>query len=112
MSVAHCSTRTICPVFSYLCSLLKFPLLIIVVMHVCDSQISAGLFQYRNYCTNWELSFFIIYHSIFLLYIHDLPDVIFIIAITADDTTLYSKRDHASDLWQQLELDSELESDL
>ena len=30
----------------------------------------------------------------------------------ADDTTLYSKCDHASDLWQQLELASELESDL
>ena len=29
-----------------------------------------------------------------------------------DDTTLYSKFDQASDLWQQLELASELESDL
>ena len=34
------------------------------------------------------------------------------IAIYADDTTLYSKCDQASDLWQQLELASELESDL
>ena len=34
------------------------------------------------------------------------------IAICADDTTLYSKCDRASDLWQQLELASELESDL
>ena len=34
------------------------------------------------------------------------------IAIYADDTTLYSKCDRASDLWQQLELGSELESDL
>ena len=34
------------------------------------------------------------------------------IAIYADDTTLYSKCDQASDLWQQLELSSELESDL
>ena len=33
------------------------------------------------------------------------------IAISADDTTLYSKCDQASDLWQQLELASELESD-
>ena len=31
--------------------------------------------------------------------------------IYADDTTLYSKCDRASDLWQQLELASELESD-
>ena len=34
------------------------------------------------------------------------------IGIYADDTTLYSKCDRASDLWQQLELASELESDL
>ena len=38
------------------------------------------------------------------LYINDLPDdVICNIAIYADDTTLYSKCDQASDLWQQLE---------
>ena len=48
-----------------------------------------------------------------LLYINDLPDdVICDIAIYADDITLYSKCDQASDLWQQLELASELESDL
>ena len=34
------------------------------------------------------------------------------IAIYADDTTLFSKCYRASDLWQQLELASELESDL
>ena len=49
----------------------------------------------------------------FLLYINDLPDdFISNIAIYADDTTLYSKCDQASDLWQQLELASELDSDL
>ena len=49
----------------------------------------------------------------FLLYINDLPDdAICNIAIYAGDTTLYSKFDQASDLWQQLELDSELDSDL
>ena len=49
----------------------------------------------------------------FLLYINDLPDdVICNIVIYADDTTLYPKCDQASDLWQQLELSSELESDL
>ena len=40
--------------------------------------------------------------TLFLLYINDLPD----------DTTLYCKCDQASDLRQQLELTSELESDL
>ena len=51
--------------------------------------------------------------ALFLLYINGLPDdIICDIAIYADDTTLYSKCDQASDLWQQLELASELESDL
>ena len=51
--------------------------------------------------------------TLFLLYINDLPDdVICNIAIYADDTTLYSNCDQASDLWQQHELASELESDL
>ena len=50
---------------------------------------------------------------LFLLYINDfLDDFICNIAIYADDTTLYSKCDQASDVWQQLELASELESDL
>ena len=51
--------------------------------------------------------------TLFLLYINDLPDhVICDIAIYTDDTTLYCKCDQTSDLWQQLELASELESDL
>ena len=51
--------------------------------------------------------------TLFLLYINDLPvDVICDIAIYADDTTPCSKCDQASDLWQQLELASELKSDL
>ena len=38
--------------------------------------------------------------SLFLLYINDLlDDVICNIAIYADDSTLYSKCDQASDLW-------------
>ena len=50
--------------------------------------------------------------TLFLLYINDLPDdFICNIAIYADGTTLYSKCDQASDLWQQLEVASELESD-
>ena len=55
---------------------------------------------------------FLVLHF-FLPYINDLPnDVICNIAIYADDATLYSNCDQASDLWQQLELSSELESDL
>ena len=51
--------------------------------------------------------------TLFLLNINDLPDdVICNIAIYADNTTLYSKCDQTSNLWQQLELVSELESDL
>ena len=51
--------------------------------------------------------------TLFLLYINDLPDdVICDIAVYVDDTTLYSKCDQASDLWQQFELASELASDL
>ena len=51
--------------------------------------------------------------TLFLLYINDLPDyVICDIAIYADETTLYSKCDRASDLWQQRELAPELKSDL
>ena len=51
--------------------------------------------------------------TLFLLYINDVPDdVICNIAIYADDTTLYFMCDQASVLWQQLELASELESDL
>ena len=50
--------------------------------------------------------------TLFLLYINDLPDVICNIAVYAYDATLYSKCERASDLWQQLELASELQSDL
>ena len=50
---------------------------------------------------------------LFLLYINDLPDdVICNVAIYADDTTVYSKCYQVSDLWEQLELASELESNL
>ena len=49
--------------------------------------------------------------TIFLLYIIDLPhDVICSISIYADDTTLCSKCNQASDMWWHLELASELES--
>ena len=51
--------------------------------------------------------------KLFQLYISDLPDdVICNIAIYVDNTTLYSKFYPASDLSQQLELASELESEI
>ena len=47
--------------------------------------------------------------AILLLYINDLPDdVVCDVALYADDATLYCKCNQASDLWQQLELTSEL----
>ena len=50
--------------------------------------------------------------TLFLLYINDLPDdFVCDISIYRDDSNLYSKCDQESDLWQQLELVSELESD-
>ena len=52
-------------------------------------------------------------HTLFLLCINDLPnDFICNIVICVDDTTFYSQCHQASDLWQQLELAFELESNL
>ena len=51
--------------------------------------------------------------TLFLHYIYDLPDdVVCDIAIYVDDTTLCSKSNQASDLWEQLELTFQLEFDL
>ena len=51
--------------------------------------------------------------TLFLIYVNDFPnDVICDITIYVDDTALYSKCYQSSDLWQQLELPYELESDL
>ena len=56
---------------------------------------------------------FLVLHFSHNFHIIDLPDNgICNIAIIADDTAVCSKCDQASDLWKQLELASELESDL
>ena len=49
---------------------------------------------------------FILGPTLFLLYNSDLPDDVIC------DIAIYSKFDQASDMWQQLELASELESDI
>ena len=54
----------------------------------------------------------ILVFTLFLLYIDLHNDVICNVAVYADDTTLYSKFYRVSDLWQQLEMAAELESDL
>ena len=47
--------------------------------------------------------------TLFLLHFNDLPDdFVCNIATYPDDTTLFSKCDQVSDLWQQLEVASEL----
>ena len=68
----------------------------------------------QQYTVNaWVLQGFMFRPTLFLLYINNLSDdAIYNTSICADDTILYSKCDQASDMWQQLELTSELESDL
>ena len=74
--------------------------------------------HYKNIQLTLEFAkapFFVLHYTLYtsLLYINDFPDdIICNIAIYALDTTLYSKCDQASDLWQQLELASELGSNL
>ena len=51
------------------------------------------------------LDFPVLGHTIFLLYINDLPDdAICDIVISADDTSVYSRCDQTSVLWQLLDL--------
>ena len=56
--------------------------------------------------------FFVLHFSFYTLMTFLMMLFVILLAIYADDTTHYSKCDHGSDLWQQLEMISELESDL
>ena len=50
--------------------------------------------------------------TLIMLYINELPDdAVCDISVYADDTTVYSKCNQASDLWQQLKLAAGSESD-
>ena len=75
---------------------------------------SFGWFWIESLLKNNQLKLLsILSPTLFVLYINDVPeDVICDIAIYVDDTTLYTRYDQASDLWQQIELASELDFDL
>ena len=60
-----------------------------------------------------DLFLVLLYIVFYYTLINNLPaDVICNITVYADDTTLCSKCDQASNLWQELELVSEFESDI
>ena len=56
----------------------------------------------------FKASFLLLYFSYYTL----MTFLMMLSIMSADDTTLYIKCDQASDLWQQLELASKLQSDL
>ena len=92
------------------------PMVGLISSFVSDRQLCVvldGTFS-QEYQVNVEVPWgSIVGSTLFLLYINDLTDdLIYDIAIYAGDTTLCSKCDQASDLWQQLALASELEADL
>ena len=69
-------------------------------------------FVYKDYHTRYTQGS-ILGSTLSLLYINDFfDDFIYNSAAYADDGTLQSKCDQAFDLWQQVELASELDSDL
>ena len=56
--------------------------------------------------------FLVLHFSYYTLMTFLMMLFVILLSMGADDTTLYSKCDQASDLWQQLDIVSELESDL
>ena len=90
----------------------------VVLLQNCEPELSYILAELFTKCLKqscfpdcWKVLVVHLGPTLFLVYINDLPDdVICYIAIYADDTTLYSKCDQASDLRQLLELACQLES--
>ena len=80
----------------------------------CQFQVVLDGKSSKEYPVNVEVpQGSILASTLFLLYFNDLlDDVICNIAFYGDDTNLYSKFDQTSYLWQQLEMVSEIESDL
>ena len=72
-----------------------------------------GKWSQESSVNAWVLQGPILGPTLFLLYINYLPDDITCnIGVYVNDTTLYSKCDQVSDLWQQVKFASELDSDL
>ena len=91
-------------IFGFISSFLSNRWLRVVLDEICSQEYSFNVGAPQGY---------VLGPALLLLYINDLSgDVICNIPIYTDDITLYSKCDQASDLWQQLELASELDSDL
>ena len=89
-------------IFGFISSFLSNRWLRVVLDEICSQEYSFNVGAPQGY---------VLGPALLLLYINDLSgDVICNIPIYTDDITLYSKCDQASDLWQQLELASELES--
>ena len=76
-----------------------------------------GWFWMESLCKNTQLMLVFLMDPFLVLHFSGDTSITFLmmlchIATYTDDTTVYSKCDQASDLWQQLWLASELESDL
>ena len=114
LDISKASDRVWMLVFFTNLSLMEFQIRYLALFLLFSVIGGFGWFWMGNLQNNIQLILEFLKGSfLVLLYINDLPDdVICNITIYADDTTLYSKCDQASDLWQQLELASELKSDL
>ena len=105
--------------FKNLISLMKKPVRYLVLFDIFSVTDDFQWFWMGNLYKNIQLimlflkvPFFILYFSQYALINNLLDDFIFNINTYADDTTIYSMSYRTPDLWQQLELDAELDFDL